>query len=88
MLLAVHDSTLGGDPNEFSVAKHLGLRGEDHLAIHGIPMNRREAKRILEAFEEDVEDGLPIEDLPVAQDSDTDTGDEKTAGTQFSLDSF
>jgi len=87
-LLAVHDSTLGGDSDEFSVAKHLGLRGEDHLAMHGIPRNRREAKRILKAFEEDAEDELPIEELPVAEDSDTDTGDEKTDGTQFSLDSF
>jgi hypothetical protein len=70
------------------VAKHLGLSGEDHLAIHGIPRNRREAKRILKAFEEDVENELPIEELPVAEDSGTDTGDEQTDGTQFSLDSF
>jgi hypothetical protein len=56
--------------------------------MHGIPRNRREAKRILKAFEEDAEDELPIEELPVAEDSDTDTGDEKTDGTQFSLDSF
>ena len=85
-LLAVHDSTLGGDSNDFSVAKHLGLRGEDHLAMHGIPRSRREAKRILKEFEEDIGDELPIEELPVP--ADTDAGNEGEGGTQFSLDSF
>ena len=33
----------------------LGLSGEDHLALHGIPKSRREAKKILDAFHEELE---------------------------------
>jgi hypothetical protein len=87
-LLAVHDSTLGGDPDEFAVAKHLGLRGEDHLAMHGIPRSRREAKKILAAFEEDEGQGLQINELSDTQESDADSGGEGLGGAQSSLDSF
>ena len=86
-LLAVHESTLGGEPGEFVVAKHLGLPGEAHLALHGIPRSRREARRILEDFDTDEdghEDELEI-DEPVSDDG-SDEGD--SGGTQFSLDSF
>jgi hypothetical protein len=37
----------------------LGLSGEDHLALHGIPKSRREAKKILDAFHKQLE--LPEE---------------------------
>jgi hypothetical protein len=37
----------------------LGLSGEDHLALHGIPKSRREAKKILDAFHKELE--LPEE---------------------------
>ena len=87
-LLAVHDSTLGGDPDEFAVAKHLGLRGEDHLAMHGIPRSRREAKKILAAFEEDEGQGLQIDELSDTQESEADSGGEGLSGAQSSLDSF
>ena len=58
-LLAVHDPNLGGDPSDFSLAMRLGLSGEDHLALHGIPKSRREAKKILDAFHKELE--LPEE---------------------------
>ena len=91
-LLAVHDEGLGGDPSDFSIAMHLGLRGEDHLALHGIPKSRREAKKILKAFD----DSLPSDDWeeipqPTQQitEANTDsTKDESDESTQFSLDSF
>jgi len=91
-LLAVHDEGLGGDPNDFSIAMHLGLRGEDHLALHGIPKSRREAKKILKAFD----DSLPSDDweeIPQPNQQITETNsdsikEESDESTQFSLDSF
>jgi len=92
-LLAVHDETLGGNPEDFSLAMHLGLSGEDHLSLHGIPKSRREAKKILAAFD----DSLPSDDWeeipePVQQieEKNTESTDEKSddESTQFSLDSF
>ncbi len=92
-LLAVHDESLGGDPNDFSLALHLGLRGEDHLAMHGIPKSRREAKKILKAFD----DSLPSEEWeelpepvqqpePATNESTTEQSSDES--TQCSLDSY
>lgn len=92
-LLAVHDETLGGKPDDFSLALQLGLSGEDHLSLHGIPKSRREAKKILAAFDE----SLPSDDWdevpePVQQtvEKTPEPSDEKSddESTQFSLDSF
>ena len=71
---------------------HLGLRGEDHLALHGIPKSRREAKKILKAFD----DSLPSDDweeIPQPNQQITETNsdsikEESDESTQFSLDSF
>ena len=72
---------------------HLGLSGEDHLSLHGIPKSRREAKKILAAFD----DSLPSDDWgeipePVQQieEKNSESTDEKSddESTQFSLDSF
>jgi hypothetical protein len=69
----------------------LGLSGEDHLSLHGIPRSRREAKKILAAFDE----SLPSDDWdeipePVQQVEETknQTKQESDESTQFSLDSF
>ena len=86
-LLAVHDSTLGGDPGEFTVAKHLGLSGKAHLALHGIPRSRKEARKILKDFDSEntsEPEEVIIEEIIEHGDSDED----ETGGTQFSLDSF
>ena len=86
-LLAVHDSTLGGDPGEFTVAKHLGLSGAAHLALHGIPRSRREARRILKDF--DSESTSEPEEVIIEEIIEDGNSDEdETGGTQFSLDSF
>ncbi len=92
-LLAVHDRNLGGEPNDFSISMQLGLSGDDHLSLHGIPKSRREAKKILAAFDE----SLPTDDweeIPepvqrIAQssaESSVEKSDDES--TQFSLDSF
>ena len=71
----------------------LGLSGEDHLSLHGIPKSRREAKKILAAFDE----SLPSDDWdevpePVQQtvEKTPEPSEEKSddESTQFSLDSF
>ena len=86
-LLAVHESTLGGDPGEFAVAKHLGLSGEAHLALHGIPRSKKEARRILEEFNIQRE-SEPDEAITEVISEEGGSDDEGTSGTQFSLDSF
>ena len=86
-LLAVHESTLGGDPGEFTVAKHLGLSGEAHLALHGIPRSKKEARRILEEFNIQRE-SEPDEAITEVISEEGGSDDEGTSGTQFSLDSF
>ena len=90
-LLAVHDESLGGNPEDFSLAMNLGLSGEDHLSLHGIPKSRREAKKILAAFDE----SLPSEEWeeipePVKQVEEVtnQSKQETEESTQFSLDSF
>ena len=90
-LLAVHDESLGGNPEDFSLAMSLGLSGEDHLSLHGIPKSRREAKKILAAFDE----SLPSEEWeeipePVQQVEEVtnQSKQETDESTQFSLDSF
>jgi replication factor C large subunit len=67
-MLAVHDGQLGGDPDDFTVCKKIGLGAEDHLALHGIPKSNKSAKRIIEEFdgksvieESDELDGMNVE---------------------------
>jgi len=86
-LLAVHESTLGGDPGEFAVAKHLGLSGEAHLALHGIPRSRKEARKILKEFDIQRE-SEPDEVITEAINEEEHSEEEGESGTQFSLDSF
>ena len=49
-LLAIHNASLGGSEEDFSVAKKIGLSAEEHLAVHGIPKSSKSAKEILESF--------------------------------------
>ena len=91
-LLAVHDETLGGDPEDFSLAMHLDLSGEDHLSLHGIPKSRREAKKILAAFDEslpsDEWEEIPQPTQQIEENNTESTKEESDDSTQFSLDSF
>ena len=56
ILLAIHNPSLGGSEDDFTVAKKIGLEAEDHLAMHGIPKSQKKAKEILKAFEEGLEE--------------------------------
>ena len=80
-LLAVHDDELGGDPNDFSVAKKIGLAVEDHLALHGIPKSSKIASSIIENFDGKEESGVP------ENHSESDEPVE-SEGSQTTLDGF
>ena len=53
ILLATHNSSLGGSETDFRVAKKMGLSVEDHLAMHGIPKSSKSAKEIMKNFGEE-----------------------------------
>jgi len=53
ILLATHNSSLGGSETNFRVAKKMGLSVEDHLAMHGIPKSSKSAKEIMKNFGEE-----------------------------------
>jgi len=71
---------------------NLGLSGEDHLSLHGIPKSRREAKKILAAFDESLPSDdwqdfpQPIQQIEETNSESTKEGEDES--TQFSLDSF
>ena len=79
-LLAIHDSDLGGDPEDFAVAKKLDLGVDGHLALHGIPKSSRQAKSIIQSYDSDSLDEIP-EIVNVEIDKSEDKG-------QYRLDSF
>ncbi len=85
ILMAVHDESLGGDPDDFSIAVKLGLAVEDHLSLHGITKSSRDGKRIVKLFEEWSPDVAVIDEI-VLDDSEPESSEE--SGTQFTLDSF
>jgi replication factor C large subunit len=92
-LLAVHDENLGGDSNDYSISQKLGLRGEDHLALHGITKSSAKGKKILKAFDEQIEDELDYDSIQASEESSPEivprtNEDEDLAGKQFKLDSF
>ena len=72
---------------------HLGLSGDDHLSLHGIPKSRREAKKILAAFDESLPNdewgGIP-QQMQLIEQATTETtkDDDDDESTQSSLDSF
>lgn len=79
-LLAIHDSNLGGDPEDFAVSKKLGLGVDGHLAMHGIPKSSRRAKSIIRSYDSDSLDQVQ-ENVSFEIDKSKDEG-------QSSLDSF
>ena len=85
-LLAIHEEHLGADPEDFTVSKHLGLEATGHLALHGIPRNRKKAAKLIKMFDSDLEeefdDEIKVVEEPVS------TLDDESDSTQFSLDSF
>ena len=81
-LLAIHDKSLGASESDFTVAKKIGMTGEDHLAILGIPKTSKVGKSILEEFGQ-VEEKFEIEEA-ATEDKIEQSEDE----TQSTLDSF
>ena len=81
-LLAIHDKSLGASDRDFTVAKRIGLTGEDHLAIHGIPKTSKVGKSILEEFGQ-VEEKFEIEEAP-----SNDIVEQSSDESQSTLDSF
>lgn len=84
-LLAIHEENLGADPENFTVSKHLGLEASGHLALHGIPRNRKKAAKLIEMYDSDLEE--LDEEIQVVEES-VSVPDDGTDSTQFSLDSF
>lgn len=85
-LLAIHEESLGANLEDFTVAKHLGLEAVGHLALHGIPRNRKGVARLIELYESDQEGELN-EEIQTVDESQPPT-ENVDDGTQFSLDSF
>ena len=85
-LLAIHEENLGANPEDFTVSKHLGLEAVGHLALHGIPRNRKIATKIIEMYDSELEE-VPSEEIQIVEDTEP-TKDDGSDSTQFSLDSF
>ena len=81
-LLAIHDKSLGASERDFTVAKKIGMTGEDHLAVLGIPKTSKVGKSILEEFGQ-VEEKFEIEEI-VSKEIVEQSNDE----SQSTLDSF
>lgn len=86
-LLAINDSDLGGDPNDFSLSKNLGLDVDAHLSLFGIRKTSKEGKKILEEYPTD--ELLEVEKVFIEEENEKSV-ENKTAvkGKQSSLDQF
>ena len=85
-MLAVHDKSLGGDPNDYSISKKMGLGVEEHLSLHGISKSSRQGRSIVNEYEE--QENLPEPTLAVPPKIDEEDEKTPTDGKQFTLDSF
>ena len=81
-LLAIHDKSLGASERDYTVAKKIGMTGEDHLAVLGIPKTSKVGKSILEEFEQAEDRFETSESGPKA------TFEESNNESQSTLDSF
>ena len=81
-LLAIHDKSLGASERDYTVAKKIGMTGEDHLAVLGIPKTSKVGKSILEEFEQAEDRFETSESGPKA------TFEEINNESQSTLDSF
>ena len=86
-LLAIHDDTLGADPEDFTVSKHLGLEAAGYLALHGIPRNRKKAAKLVEMYDSDMEKKVD-EEIQIMEEPVSTPDDDDGESKQFSLDSF
>ena len=89
-LLAVHDSEIGGNPMDLSLSKKLNLTPDDHLSLYGIAKSKPMGMKIIEAFNEEIEDDNYDLDQDIKFDSEekVEKENKEPSGTQFTLDSF
>ena len=85
-MLAVHDDSLGGDPDDFSISKKMGLGVEEHLSLHGISKSSRKGKSILKKYDD--QENLSESPLSRPPEKEAEDGKELSEGKQFTLDSF
>jgi hypothetical protein len=86
LLLAVHDESLGGEPDDFSISRKMGLAVEEHLSLHGIAKTSRKGKSIIKKYEEQEHLSEPLPELPL--ESKVEDKNSESSGKQFTLDSF
>ena len=86
LLLAVHDESLGGEPDDFSISKRMGLAVEEHLSLHGIAKTSRKGKSIIKKYEEQEKSSEPLPELPL--ENNVDDENSESSDKQFTLDSF
>ena len=86
LLLAVHDESLGGEPDDFSISKRMGLAVEEHLSLHGIAKTSRKGKSIINKYEEQEKLSEPLPELPL--ENNVDDENSESSDKQFTLDSF
>ena len=67
------------------MAIRLGLSAEDHLSLHGMPKSHRDAKTIINAYEE--VGGNQEKDKESEGSEGSESGD-ALSGVQFTLDGF
>ena len=86
LLLAVHDDSLGGDPDDFSISKKMGLGVEEHLSLHGISKSSRKGKSIVKKYDD--QENLPEPPSALPPEIESEEEEAHTEGKQFTLDSF
>ena len=89
-LLAMHESEIVNDPEDITLSLRIGLEGDDHLALHGIKRSSTQGKRILEKFNESIDEDT-IEIIHEQQDNaeqNIDNNEDASTSNQFSLNDF
>ncbi len=89
-LLAMHENEIVNDPEDITLSLRIGLEGDDHLALHGIKRSSTQGKRILEKFNESIDEDT-IEIIHEQQDNaeqNIDNNEDASTSNQFSLNDF
>ena len=89
-LLAMYESEVVNNPEDISLSMRIGLEGDDHLALHGIKITSTQGKRILERFNEGIDESLS-EITDYSKDTveeNIPNNDDSSTSNQFSLDDF
>ena len=88
-LLAMHETEVVTNPEDITLSLRIGLDGDDHLALHGIKRTSSQGKRILEKFNESIDQSPP--EIIHEQENhieQTEISDDTSTSSQFSLNDF